>query len=180
MYHTLCQLYRKVIWEPSHWLLTSFCTVCVGLVALLTNQQTNKSLTKHTQITADARNCPCCYAGILNTSIKCSHSCSEIPFEKQSRLDILNLKLQTLVSSGQCLKGFFRGMFKPSKPVTSNFSSLSTWHFYKVLKCTPKWQLCMPTFIYNCVNGFLFGTVTSWNLCWFYLLFTWVSYINSY
>lgn len=114
-------------------------SLCVWTYGIAT-RQANRSLTKHTQMTADARNGPCCYACIPNTSIKCSHLCTDIPFEKESKSETLNLKLQTLSPLDSVLMDFLEECSSPTHqlhPVSLHWA----WHFHKLFK----WVYCIQT-----------------------------------
>jgi hypothetical protein len=80
-----------------------------GPMAQSTSLQDNKCQTKPTQVRADAENGPQCYPCICSISIKCSQSCTEIPFQKQSKPETFKPGLLCEMS-----KWFLRRMFKPS------------------------------------------------------------------
>jgi hypothetical protein len=64
-------------------------------------------------MTADARNGPCCYAGIPSISTKYLHLCTEIHVEKSER-ETLNLKLQSLSPLDSILRDFLEECSSPA------------------------------------------------------------------
>jgi hypothetical protein len=103
---------------------------------------------KHIQNTADARYGHQCYAPILCTFIKCSHSTVKDPFWKQS------MKRYTPDSCARRLWEFW--------------GNVQTQHLFHPLwfNCfCPVMIMCVKIYLWLHEQLYLFGIVTSWNLC---------------
>lgn len=103
-----------------------FC-MCLNPQHTQTSPQANKSETQTTQIRADARNGPYCYAHIPWNSVKNIHILRSFSETEQT----WNFKL---VSCAMCLRDFW-GKCSSLASMSSNFSSVSTWHFDLVTFC---------------------------------------------
>jgi hypothetical protein len=151
-----------------------------GRTAQSTSLQDNKCQTKPTQVWADAENGPWCYPYICFISINCSQSCSEVPFQEQSKPETLKPGLLCKMS-----KWFLRRMFKSSndfiqflfgehllywsdsifffqittlssKLIYYNMSSFSVWNC-NILKLMQEFSL---TFHTNIIHEYSFQFVT--------------------
>jgi hypothetical protein len=116
----------------------------LGLPTELTSLWANISHIKPTQITADTRNIPWCYACIPGASTKISHLCIEVLSWKQGKLETWNPGLLCKES-----EGFWRLLMPNTDLIQFLFTEYTEFWFSS---CFVQSWSCVST--YNCMSSF--------------------------